>query len=216
MRRSSSASFLGGVTLATAVCACQRPVAAAVAEPRAQSVASAVATAALPRQTGVSGLISFALPEGASAHEIFAAQGGQYLKTDAYVSGPCPGNDAWSRSACVSVAFERRDGPGWKTLAEATGFWDGGGGDERRKLGEGVTDAGVLYAVRSFSVRVGFSSDGDSIHRDIRVSRVHAGLSVGDGGHVTCTGYLERDVKTLEDPQIQTLLAICTSMRRAR
>jgi hypothetical protein len=189
-----------------------------IGEPPAASATSAVIAEpapSLPRTTGVSGLITFVVPDGASVHEIFAAQGGQYLKTDVYVSGPCPGDDDWSRGACVLVALERRDGPGWKTLAEATHDWNESGDGARNDLGEGVTAAGVFYAVRSFEVRTGFTSHGKSIHRMQTVSRVYANLDVGRAGHVTCTGYLEREVVTARDPVIQTLLDICTSMRRA-
>ncbi len=154
------------------------------------------------------------LPAGAGAHDIFAAEGGQYLKTDVYVSGPCPGADEWARHACTLVALERRDGPGWTTLAEAASYWDFAEG-ERRDSGAGVTEAGIFYAIRSFQVRTGFTSDGDTIHRWETVSRVHAELGVGARGHVVCTGYLERAAESAEDPDIQALLGICTSMRRA-
>ena len=180
----------------------------------------------LPDTTGwrweVARGITFALPAGASAHEIFAAEGGEYLDTRVYVSGPCPGNDEWTRSACVSVTFKRVDGHGWKTLAEATENWDRastsvgfGGSSAGTNLGGGVTAAGGFYAIRSFDVRVGFAAGrGTTIHRYVSVSRVYADVDLGDG-HVTCTGYLERKAEKAEDPEIQVLLGICTSMRRA-
>jgi hypothetical protein len=169
----------------------------------------------------VAKLVDVDMPASARTEELRSVDGNKYLGTMIYVSGPCPGVDDWTRRACVSVKLEAFDRPGWKTLAEAMAFWnrasESTGFDGRtpgRSLGEGMTRAGVFYAVRSFQVRMGFSGiAGETIHQYEPIARVYADLTIGSG-HVECTGYYEHGVDTPDDPTIKTLVDICTSMRR--
>jgi hypothetical protein len=167
--------------------------------------------------------VEIALPLGESIHEFFRLSDNTVLvdKSAVYVSGSCPGTDEWSRRSCVSVLFERVHAPPWKTLSEATAAWDKAsmsheddGTKPGTNLGGGVTPAGAFYAVRSFKVRMGFvGAPGQTVHYYGGVSRVYATLALDDASFVSCTGYIEHEVKTPEDPSLQSVLKVCTSMR---
>jgi hypothetical protein len=77
---------------------------------------------------------------------------------------------------------------------------------------EGVTDDGFPYSVQTFSVRVGDSKGGRSIHWYEEASSIIVTLALDERTHVECTGTLGWGVDAADGPEIQTLLDICTSM----
>jgi hypothetical protein len=112
-----------------------------------------------------------------------------------------------------SVGIDKAEVPAPKTLDEARRAWDSDA--ELVKLGEGVTAEGILWASRSFRVRIGFSDGtGKTVHTFKRVSRVYALLPLDEKSHLTCTGYLERAVESADDADLAQLRRICLSMRR--
>ncbi len=104
---------------------------------------------------------------------------------------------------------------GPKTYAEAARQFDFG--DDLAKWGDGTTAAGAFWALRTFEVREGFEGmKGQTVHHLTRVSRAFAILPIDDQHHVRCTGFLERDVDSADDPVLQRLAKVCSSLRRAK
>jgi hypothetical protein len=96
------------------------------------------------------------------------------------------------------------------TLDDALRSWDSR--SNVGSFGQGTTAAGVFYALRSFEVRVGVPGR-PGLHRIQTVSRVFALLPLDSQKHVECTGYIEHEVDSASDPNMQIARDICTSMR---
>lgn len=135
---------------------------------------------------------------------------------EVYLSPGCPGNDEWSRGACVSVTLANIHAAAPASLSDAKKEWDTdvasmtyGAPTAAESLGEGVTSSGVYYAIRKFEVRVGFSSKGTTVHTWKSVSRVFGLLPVSADRHVRCTGYVESGGN---EASIRSALNVCTSM----
>ena len=89
-------------------------------------------------------------------------------------------------------------------------------GDHAHWLGEGTTPRGAFYLMRSFEVRVGFSSGGRSVHTFKPITRVYAALPLDAGAVLECTGYIEHGVESQDDPTLRAVRDVCSSMRHPR
>ena len=111
----------------------------------------------------------------------------------------------------VVVALTYVDAP-MPAEAALAAEWDSG--KDLRNLGQGVTPHGARFALRAFSVRVGFPGKaGQTVHTFKGVGRAYAILPMGDDGYVRCTGYVERSVESAEDPGLRQVASICNSLR---
>lgn len=115
-------------------------------------------------------------------------------------------------SSLVSVSLNRVDAPAPGTLEEAEKAWPD---HNARRLASGQTDQGVLYSVRELTVRVGFPGvPGQTVHTFKEVGRIYALLPLGSSKHVTCTGYVEHGVDSIQDRDISAVRDLCLSMRK--
>lgn len=110
----------------------------------------------------------------------------------------------------VELQFVGQPAP--RSVAELQAAWGMPGSDE---LGRGDPQDGVRHIAVAFQVRIGFEGmPGQIIHTFKRVARVHAVLPLDAESHVSCTGYIERDVTSNADPDLERVRSICLSMRK--
>jgi hypothetical protein len=123
--------------------------------------------------------------------------------------------------SCQSVELLRIAASAPTDLAAARAGWEAacksdlGAPEPALVIGEGGSPGGSLYTVRSFTVRAGVPRAGAALHTWKRVSRVIAVIPAGTERHVRCTGFIEREVTTLADPEVQGLLSVCQSLQQA-
>lgn len=102
--------------------------------------------------------------------------------------------------------------PAPRSVAELQAAWGVPDSDE---LGRGDLPDGGRHIALAFEVRIGFEGmPGQTIHTFKRVARVYAVLPLGAESHVSCTGYIERDVTSNADPDLERVRSICLSMRK--
>ncbi len=136
-------------------------------------------------------------------------------RLEVYLSPACPSatGDELAPDFCVSAVFERAHVPAPSSLADALRRWQSSA--ESRgvtRLGEGVTPTGVLFALHTMEVSVGFRSGNRNVHTSKWVSRVYAALPVNGASHIACTGYVEHKTAA-DDADLRAVRDLCTSMR---
>lgn len=110
----------------------------------------------------------------------------------------------------VELQFVGQPAP--RSVAELQAAWGMPGSDE---LGRGDPQDGVRHLALAFEVRIGFEGmPGQTIHTFKRVARVYAVLPLGAESHVLCTGYIEREVASSADPDLERVRSLCLSMRK--
>lgn len=87
-------------------------------------------------------------------------------------------------------------------------------GSKRKLLQSGQT-GDIPFTVRRYQVRLGERHGDTMVHRLEWVTRVYATLPLDAGSHALCTGYLEYEADP-DDPDLDKVLAVCRSMRRAQ
>ena len=131
---------------------------------------------------------------------------------DATSEHDAPNHRHWITIPGAGMTLNLFDWPA-PTFADALRSWNAD--QNLETFGEGVTEHGAFYALRSFEVRDGILAGGTHFHFWIRVSRVYTILPVDSGHHVQCIGYIERGVEA-DDATLAAVARICTSLRLAR